>query len=233
MRRHLFEAGLLQPARHLLGLMRRQLDAEPAARAKPLPGLARDALQQLGAEGPREERPLRLVGELRRQLRGVAFRQVGRVRHDHVKASIRHRREAVAAQQLHALRQLEPLRVAPSHLEGRRREIGGGDLRLGSLLRQRQRDRSGAGAEIEDPQRGLPVLGGPKGGLDQRLGLRPGNQHVRRHLERKRPELLRPEQQGHGHALLGPAAHQLAEARPLLRRHRLLEIEVEAQALDL
>ena len=69
-------------------------------------------------------------------------------------------------------------------------------------------------------------------GLDQRLGLGARRQHVRRHRERQRPELLAADQLGHRHALVRAPAHQLAKARALAGGDRLVELEVEPQAID-
>ena len=181
----------------------------------------------------REQRLRRLVGELGRVARAGGVRQVGGIRHHQVEALARHRLVEAAFQEAHATGELEPLGVARAPPRARRARgrspspsPWGARSRapappLPSRCRRRESasSASGSGTELERS-------------LDQRLRLRARREHVRRHRERERPELPAADQLRHRHALLGPAAHQLAKARALGGRERLVELDVEPEPID-
>ena len=59
-----------------------------------------------------------------------------------------------------------------------------------AFVRQRDGQAAAAGADVGDRQRRVAIGQQLERGLDDQLGLGPGNQHGRRDLERETPELL-------------------------------------------
>src|SRR5439155_4883798 len=104
--------------------------------------------------------------------------------------------EQIAFQESDAVSHAEPPGVRPRHGECRLRYVGRINLGLTKLTRQRQRNAPGAGAHIHYPKRAVfPVAlagGELEDALDNVLGLRPGNQNVRRDLEIQAPKFLMP-----------------------------------------
>ncbi len=68
----------------------------------------------------------------------------------------------------------EPLGVLARRFDRFRREVGGGDLQVGTLRQQRQRDRAGAGADLVHAR----ALGQLRADLDQQLGLPARPEHA-------------------------------------------------------
>src|SRR5690606_3126713 len=97
------------------------------------------------------------------------------------------------------------------------------------LAGERERDRPGPGADVEDRQLAGAALELAQDELDERLGVAPGDEDAPVDGEGQRPELLLADEVGD--RLAGEAAaDELPRPRELGRGERLLEVGVELDA---
>jgi len=216
------------PALELGRLPRADLDEERALLGEVLARAGGEAIVDLEPGRARDERGARLVvADLGRQLRHLGLGHVRRVADDQVEAPL-DRAEQIAPMNGHL--HLEPRRVARGDLEGLGRQIRELDRDARPLGRERDPDRAGPRAQIEDA--GLAArLEQIERALDERLGVRARHEHARRHLEAPAPELAAPEDVGHR---LTPAAalHELADRGALRLVERTIEVHVQAHAVE-
>jgi hypothetical protein len=221
------EARLHQPLCHLGRLLGGEFDRDRAGVLQKVLSLARDTPQQRRTSRVGEERLARLVGELGRKRRCLLVGEVGRIRHDQIESLALQRLEAIAAEKPHAVLHTQLCSILPGYGQSRLGDVGGRDAHLGSLAGEGQRDRAGAGAQVEDARLGFGIGQQAEGDLDQRLGLRARHKHVGRHAQKQRPELPASGEQRDRNPLIGAPPHEFAKARALFCQNRLLELEIQ------
>ena len=123
-------------------------------------------------------------------------------------------------------RGIERQRVLPGDGEGVLGDVGRDD-RGAPLERERHPEHAGAGAEVE---RGAALGQGRERGLGDELRLRARHEDPCVHRERAAVELLAADQVG-GRFTVGSPADELAVRRELRLAERLVEVEVEPDAI--
>src|SRR5205809_659607 len=139
------------------------------------------------------QRHARLVNaDLRLQAGDDGARQVRRVAHDQVGPSRAQRVGEVTDDDRDSTAEIEPPRVVSR--DGRRgpRHVDRNHVDVASLRGERTRDRARARAQVEGAQSDAVLRGRqePEGPFDQRLGLGPRDEDVRRYVDPQPPERL-------------------------------------------
>ena len=200
------------------------LERQAAAVHQPRRGLGQQPPVDLESVRAGHRRQPRLVlGHLRLQVGHLPLRHVGRVRDDQPEAVTRHLREQVGEVQLDV--QAQPRRVGGGHVERILGDVAGDHLSVRALGLERQRDRAGAGADVDDA-RALDALQQLQAAVDEQLRLGARHQHPR--IDREIETAEAPAADHVGHRLAQAAApHQLPAGGQLVVVERALVLGVE------
>jgi hypothetical protein len=125
------------------------------------------------------------VADLRLQGRPGTVHDVRRIREDRVERTIDgvEPPEQIAGPETDAAADAVTIRVAPRHLQRRRRDVAGDDGRARPFVGDRDGHAAASGADIGDRQRRVAVGEQLEHGLHDQFGRRPGNEDVRVDLE--------------------------------------------------
>ena len=155
---------------------------------------------------------------------------VGRVAHDHIpRAGGLRGGKQVALEKLDPLGDPMPRGILTSHGERGGRDVGRHEPGPWQMLGERDGDRAGAGAHVDDPRRRqrLAEIDHPH---HQPFRLRPWHEHGGRDREGKRKELTVAHEIGHRLPIATPF-HEFAKPGPLGVGHRRIERRVEEDPL--
>ena len=166
-------------------------------------------IQPVGTADQRTTRLKTHIALLQMRVIGSNVRRVG---DNQIKAPARQCSEPVTLFKT-GITDPQTLGVAPGQRDGLGDPVHPGQLPVRALGRQRQRDRTGAGAEIQNL--GSPLRPQFQRNLNQPLGIRARNQGAFADLQLQTPEALFTEQIGNRHTA-APLAQQLFEAAQLL-----------------
>jgi hypothetical protein len=124
-----------------------------------------------------------------------------------------------------------PLGVAPRDAERRGRDVEGDGVRVRAFVEERDRDAARTRPHVADERRVSPAQDFERR-LDQKLRLRPRDEHVGRHLEVEPVELLMPRDVLQGLARRA-ALDEILELSPLLRRHLRVVVREQVSPVPL
>src|SRR6266511_1531163 len=195
-----------QEGRHFPRFAVGGLEDERATGPKPREGSRRDRLGH--ARG--DERLARLVArDLGLEPIDLGRVDVGRVRDDQVEGALQSGKE-LSLDELDAIRESGSRPVLIGHGQSALRGLRGDDARPRMLIRDGERDRARADADVEDAR--LSHIGEElEAALDDRLGLRPGDEHARIDSKAEPAETPLAQEVGERLAPLAPL-DELAEA---------------------
>jgi hypothetical protein len=178
---------------------------------------------------PPDQREDRIGPHLGRQVLEVLRRYVRRVAHDGVDPSPQvdgQRFEKVALEDGHG--EPQPCGVRPGELDGLGGQVRREHRGIGSLILDRERDRAGARAHVDD-HGVLSVADLRERVLDEELGLGPGDEHAGPDLERDPSELFISRQVLHRRA--GASLTDRAAEHPGLTRVEPRRTRVQPRAI--
>ena len=150
-RSHLTESIAQQQVGDRFRLVITVFEQQPAAVVQVRRRIARDDADVVQAVAAGGQCADRLMAQVALPQVRIAVGDVGRVAGDQVEALARQRRQPMTVAEIHT-RQPERLGIATRHRERGLAGVGGDDPRTGALVGERQRDRTGAGAQVGDVQ---------------------------------------------------------------------------------
>jgi hypothetical protein len=166
-----------------------ELDDQAAARAEVIGRGREQAAHDDEAVAAAEERDGRFIGADFRLQRGLfAQRHVRRVRHDHVGRPV-HAGQQVGLEEFHPPGDTVPGGIPPRDRKCLRRHVGGHHVDPGQRHRQRHRQASAPGADIDHAGHRRAAAGVLEHFLDDELGFGTWNQDVGGDFEVEAPEL--------------------------------------------